>query len=279
MLRGLCWFVSMLGVTGCAEVVHVDLLAPALPSDAGGDHDDLDGGLEEERDAARDAQTLADADAGPIVRYTFEGRGEIVRDSVGEAHARCMGGAQLSGTGSLQLDGVDDYVDLPNGLLSRLRSATLVLWIEWGGGSCWQRVFDFGSSDEGEDRVGSATSSLFMTPAKCEEGQAMVELRVRDSQDTARAGGTLPRDRPVQLAVVIDSSRDRLSLFVDGTEVARTELRSGLRNLRDVNNWLGRSQWRKDRFARVRYEELRLYDRALEDEALRAMARRGPDAL
>jgi hypothetical protein len=104
----------------------------------------------------------------PLHRHDFSGTGTVVVDSVGGAHGSVRGGAALDGRGSLALDGRDDYVDLPNGLISRLHSATFVVWFEWYDGRiCWHRVFDFGNTVQGEDVVGDATSNVFVTPQDC----------------------------------------------------------------------------------------------------------------
>jgi hypothetical protein len=61
------------------------------------------------------------------------------------------------------------YIDLPNGLITALGpNATFETWLTWNGpvGSSWQRVFDFGSSDGGEDTspTGAASYYVFLTP-------------------------------------------------------------------------------------------------------------------
>ncbi|HEU4577657.1 MAG TPA: hypothetical protein VFS67_05350, partial [Polyangiaceae bacterium] len=81
-----------------------------------------------------------------VHRYSFDGSGAAVLDSAGDAHGSVQDG-QLSGTGELALDGDDQFVDLPNGIVSALQSATFEAWVDWAGGSRWQRIFDFGDSD------------------------------------------------------------------------------------------------------------------------------------
>ena len=61
------------------------------------------------------------------------------------------------GEGSMQ------YVDLPNHLVSSLTNATFEAWLTWHGGKVWQRVFDFGTSSEGEGAGGNGVSYLFLT--------------------------------------------------------------------------------------------------------------------
>jgi uncharacterized protein YyaL (SSP411 family) len=140
----------------------------------------------------------------------------VVEDRVGKAHALIRGGAELDREGGLVLDGVDDYVDMPNGVLSSRRSVTIIAWLHWAGGTCWQRIFDFGSTDAGEGQVGRATTSLFLTPASC-PGFVITSMTERESdqQEVAAAHG-MPTDRTVQVALVLDGDAAENTLYIDG---------------------------------------------------------------
>ena len=96
-----------------------------------------------------------DASAQKLVhQYSFD---SDVHDSIGGADGTLVGNALISG-GAVVLDGsVHDYVDLPNDLVVSLTNATIESWITWDGGPVWQRVFDFGNNDNGEDLQGNAT--------------------------------------------------------------------------------------------------------------------------
>jgi hypothetical protein len=217
----------------------------------------------------------------PVLRYDFTGVGSVVRDMAGRADGRVLGESALDGSGSLTLDGVDDYVDLPNGVVSRLTSATFVAWVEWRGGICWQRVFDFGSSDAGENASGNAVDSLFLTPSSCNDGQllARAEFFRRGAAFMAGSGSSLPQRRLVQVALTFDGERGSMELYVEGARISKTDANFALSEIDDVNNWLGRSQWRQDQYASIRYEEFRIYDRALGSQEIRRLAAKGPDTL
>lgn len=219
-------------------------------------------------DVARDSLAL---------RYDFEGEGTRVVDRVGYLDGVLYGDARLDAQGGVELDGDDDYVDIPNGVLSRRESATIMAWLEWRGGYCWQRVFDFGSNDAGEDRVGNATSSLFLTPASCPAQVVMSMTEQLGEQRSISASRSLPIDRTVQVALVIDGEQSAVSLYIDGTLEATSALAHPLAELDDVNNWLGRSQWVQDANLRARYDELRIYGRALDAEDVAALYDRGAD--
>ncbi len=215
----------------------------------------------------------------PALRYEFTGIGSDVRDSAGSAHARAVGGALLAGAGSLRLDGNDDYVELPAYVLSTRSSATIVAWIEWYGGVCWQRVFDFGSIDDAEGWPSNAPMSVFMTPSACSDGSYFAKAQAGANNAMLRAQSPLPQDRLVQVALALDSTRHRAALFLDGVEVTEADMPVALSELKDVHNMLGGSQWEDDPYARIRYEEFRIYDRALSAAQLAHLARIGPHEL
>ena len=259
----------------CSGETRVTLLAPIeTQPDSGGT-----------TDAAAD--TGSDAASRPplaalhlIHRYSFEGEGTRVVDSVGAADGSAEGGAVLDGAGHITLDGKDDYVNLPNGLVSGLKDATLIAWIVWSGGPCWQRVFDFGSTDAGEDRVGKATSSLFLTPLRCPGTGPATSLQTIGNQfGSVDSDAPFPELKRSVIAAVVDMTRNELRLYAAGKSLGTGMARS-LAELSDENDWLGRSQWVQDtHFMQGTYDEFRIYDVALSDADLAALEAAGPDAL
>lgn len=212
------------------------------------------------------------------VRYDFGGSGTRLIDRVGSADGEVLGGAQLSGEGQLELDGQDDYVDLPNGLLSGLDAVTIMVWLEWAGGICWQRVFDFGSSDQGEDQVGDALTSLFLTPKACGRETAAVRIELDGAEFTMHMDAPLAEGQPLHVTVTIDPLADATCLYVDGELQVRGPAPLALARIDDVNVWLGRSQWVQDHHWAGRYDELRIYDRALGPNEIQGAFADGPDA-
>jgi len=262
----------------CGGETRVTLLAP-ISAQAGG-------GAVSEAPASAGARAAADAATAPpssaahlIHRYSFDGQGLRVVDSAGSADGRLEGGAVLDGAGQVTLDGVDDYVNLPNGLLSGLRDATLIAWLAWSGGPCWQRVFDFGSTDAGEDVAGDATSSLFLTPKRCPgTGPATSFTTTRNEFGSVDSDTPFPLLRFAVIAVVVDATNRQLRLYAAG-EPLGTGVAPSLARLSDENDWLGRSQWVQDvYFLRGTYDEFRIYDVALGDAELAALEAAGPNS-
>ena len=96
-------------------------------------------------------------DARLIHRYGFEGFETTAIDSVGQKHGSFEGGAKLTGSGSIRLDGVNDFVGLPSGLLSSHQDLTLETWVTWDGpeSESWARILEFGKDDR---------NYLYLTP-------------------------------------------------------------------------------------------------------------------
>lgn len=298
MIGRAAFFLALFVLPGCGERVLLDLFAPQptldgpeadaaiAPStegaggsdtrrDAGGSHDAA--GLVPDAEVPVELGDSSLRSLNLVLRYDFMGDGTELVDRAGNASARVLGGARLDGSGQLALDGVDDYVDLPNGTLASLESATVVAWLTWGGGVCWQRVFDFGHNDMGEDKQGNAVASLFVTLATCPDGHLAGMAELPSGQFVAAADRTVQPSSTLQVALSFDASRSLLTLYLDGTRVAETKAAFSLAELGDVNAWLGRSQWVQDYFARVSYDEFRIYDRALARSEVRDLFLRGAD--
>jgi len=221
--------------------------------------------------------------ASLVHRYSFNGTGTTVTDSVGTAHGIVMN-AQLSGTGTVVLAGgtTDQYVDLPNGIIKPLTSATFEAWVTWSGGAGWQRIYDFGDSQGVENTRTSAGSSLYLTPhgggpivmiSSFKRADETVAQETRAYATLALATGVM-----VEVAVVIDDTNHLMTLYRDGVFENATAFSESLSTLNDINNWLGRSQYLTDSAFAGTIHEFRIYAAGLPQPALQASVAAGPDA-
>lgn len=218
-------------------------------------------------------------------RYSFDGTGATAADSVGAADGLVMN-TTLAGDGTVVLAGVDSvqYVDLPNGILSSLGpSATIEAWVSWTGvGGTWQRVFDFGSSDQPEDTQGNGATYLFVTPNNGTTTRVRAALSNASvaQERFVEAPAVLPANALVHLAVVVDGAANTLTLYQDGASIGSVDLMgTSLTRLNDVNNWIGRSQWTFDDEFQGTVTEFRIYGGARSAEQIAATAAAGPDVL
>jgi hypothetical protein len=222
-------------------------------------------------------------------RYAFDGAGSVAVDDVGGADGQIVG-TELTGHGQLHLvrTGGEQYVDLPNGIISSLGSATFEAWVIWETPEptqFWERIFDFGVSTLGEDQRDMGQSYLFLAPYRprtayknlLTEGEVILDSR----ED-------FPQNTTFHVAVVVDEESQELRLYLNGDEQGRVTLAQPLSTVEDVNNWLGRSQFAKDTRFGGSFLEFRIYGAALTagqiSESLAfgdspAFLRRQPDAV
>jgi len=215
--------------------------------------------------------------AALVHRYDLSGTGTAATDLLG-GPAGFVWNAPLDARGFANLAGNDGYVSLPNGVLSSSNDKTLETWLTWRGGPPWQRVFDFGSSDAGELSQGTAVSSLYLT-ASSEDGTMLVSYE-RLGILAVKLNGTqgLPIGSLTHVAVVVDSGRDELLLYLNGSLNAKTTLTQRLADIDDVNNWIGRSQFSRDPSLDADVTEFSIYDRALDPAQLAASYALGIDS-
>lgn len=256
------------------------------------DYDPLPGGvdapptntlvpLEDPASVMTDAGVFADGcspASRPSHRYRFDGVGAVAVDSVGGAHGAIVGGAALDGSGVLSLDGADDYVDLPNRLLSHEYSLTIMIWLTWHSGSANQRIWDFGVSSAGEGDSGEGVAYFAATVSYASQGLALLLKEAAGPEHAVALDVEPPSDRPLFVAATVDGRRGAC-FYVDGARRGCHPPGFALRELEDVNNWLGRSQFKQGNNIRAELDEFRVYGFAFGDRAMAAAAAIGPDHL
>jgi hypothetical protein len=185
----------------------------------------------------------------------------------------------------------DQYVDLPNGIVSSLTHATFEVWLVWIGGASWQRIFDFGdtmrsgcvagtaSGSEGE-RATCGRTYLFMTPHSGTSLRAAFLAQPGTPTDEMRVETTvLPVGVSVHLALVVDDEADTLFLYRNGTLAnSNVSFTGSLSAINDINNWLGRSQFVSDESFAGTLDEFRIYNVALTEGQIALSFSAGADA-
>lgn len=228
--------------------------------------------------------------AEPVLvhRYSFNEAGDVttVEDSVGNADGAVVGNATFTGTGLLDLPGGASgsdagYVDLPNGIISALTNATFEAWLIWRGGPAWQRIFDFGNNTGGEDQLGNGTTYLQLTPRNGNNDRIMFESIDNPGgtpRTTLYGNAIFPSNTNTHIAVSYNAVAGSARLYVNGERVARDNVTIQLKQIPDVNNWLGRSNW-QDPLLNGQFDEFRIYSGALTDNQIAASFAAGPNNL
>lgn len=226
------------------------------------------------------------ASAGTVVTDTVSGATAIVRGT----NAQFTGSAlRLPGTttGNAAADSMAAYVDLPNGIISALTNLTVEIWATPVSSKSWQRLFEFGRTAESGDgapgewtgAAGSAapgstagSDDLFLTLSRGTDlNLQRCDMRLDGASiSTTEVAMDSVAGRQYHFAVTFEDgvgfyggSGGRLTLYRDGKWIAYRDVAFHLRQIEDVNNWLGRSQWSGDSNSNVDYDEVRIYSQAL----------------
>lgn len=234
---------------------------------------ELDAGVTSDTGSASPGSVLREA---LLHRYQFGGSGTTITDSAGTAHGSAVNASIAAGTGKLTLSGTDQYVDLPNGLVSSLESVTLEAWVNWladpsSPAAAWQNIFTFGTNDGGEGAQGIGTAYLSLTAQSGDSGdiRAGYTLSGFNNELVADGARALPLSANpalgTQVALVVDGALGSLAIYIDGVlEVATPSGQAiALSAINDVNNWLGRAQFATDPELAGELLEFRIYGSAL----------------
>lgn len=218
-------------------------------------------------------------------RYSFDGTGATATDSVGDADGVIMN-KTLAGDGTLVLAGLDtdEFVDLPDGIISALgASATFEVWLTWtGAGGPWQRIFDFGSSDQPATFQGGGATYLFVTPSNTLNThlRAAFTNAAPPAERAIDAPTALPFPVLAHVAVVVDGPANSMAMYLNGALVGTQTLEgTTLSDLDDVNNWIGRSQFIADDELQATLTEFRIYSAARSAAQILAEFTLGPEDL
>lgn len=170
---------------------------------------------------------------------------------------------------AVRLNGIGDYVDLPDGILNGLTDFSIAVWVDWAGGQTWSRVFDFGTG---------TTVNMFLTP------NAGGAPGLRFAITTSGGGGEQQVTWANQLPtgwhhVAVTRSGTMVTVWVDGVAVASNpDVTLSPADLGDTtNNWIARSQY-PDPLLTATVDDVHIYDRALDATEIQRLAAGEPGA-
>jgi len=203
-----------------------------------------------------------------LVHYTFDAiEGGQISSAAGETSTATLHGDPESTPGkvgnALAFDGVDDYVSLPEGIVSKLADFSIAGWIYRDEDTNLTRLFDFGDDDQ---------RYMFFAPR--EGGQSCFRItKVSYHGDRSLCASTLPAGQWVHVALTLEGNT--AILYINGEEAARSEgidLTPMQLGASTKQNWLGRSQYANDPLLKGRVDEFRIYSGALNTEEIAALA-------
>lgn len=196
--------------------------------------------------------------AQQLGQWNFDGN---VTDSASTNHGTAFGApAFVAGKigAAIDLDGIDDYVQLPAGA-GLAKDITVATWVNWDGGGNWQRIFDFGTG---------IYQNLFLTPLS---GSGTMRLAFKDSVNSVNAEQqinttALPTSQWVHLAAVLKG--DYATLYVNGVAVGSVfNILMNPIDFASTQNYIGKSQY-ADPLFNGRVDDFRVYNHALSGAAV-----------
>lgn len=219
---------------------------------------ETDADSEAGREAGVDASDGGDLGLGLVAFYRFdETGGTSAADSSGNNRtATLVGGATFS-TGlqnnAVTMNGSNEYVSLPNGIVSGLMSFSICAWFNLSAGTAWSRIFDFGTG---------TTAYMFLTPNSGVGVRFGITIGGNGQEQQMKAPA-LATGSWQQVAVTLAANTG--TLYVNGAQVAQnTSMTLNPANLGSTTqSWLGRSQFAGDPYLNGQIDNLRIYDRAL----------------
>ena len=209
-------------------------------------------------ESANSGQASANTDIRVNLAFNESG-GATAADSSGTGNHGTLVNGPVFTTGTVgnavNLDGANDHVTLPSGVVSGLTAFTASAWVKPDAVTNWARVFDFGTG---------TGVYMFLAPQNAATG------KVRFAITTTGAGGEQKIDGQSALAtgtwshVVVTWSGNTGILYVNGVEVGRNSAMtlnpSSLGTT--TKNYLGRSQYSDPYFDGL-IDDFRIYTRAL----------------
>ncbi|MFD0893268.1 alginate lyase family protein [Luteolibacter ambystomatis] len=163
------------------------------------------------------------------------------------------------------LNGKDQYVQLPAGVVSKLSGFTIATWVNLESTATWSRIFDFGD-DRGQ--------WMYLTPNRG-NGMPRFEVSTVYGYNAQRIEGTIafPAKEWVHVAVTLSGGKG--TLYLNGVEAGSNPAIDfpPFRLGNTPRNWIGRSQTDRDPYLNGKVDEFRIYDGALTPAQIAELAK------
>jgi len=181
--------------------------------------------------------------------YNFQ---NDARDENGQYYGLLQNGASITNDAVhghvLNLNGVNEYVQLPPGVAF---ARTFVAVVKWNGGGAWQRIFDFGVD---------TTNYVMLTPSSS-AGKLRCDIRVNNSTQSITAPAPLSPGVWTQVALTLDGQNG--TIYVNGSPVVTSAITFSPLDVKAQTNHLGRSKFVADPYFNGQIASFRVYGRAL----------------
>jgi len=170
---------------------------------------------------------------------------------------------EISADFALSFDGTDDYIELPDGMVSSLNDFTFICWFNTDVNDPWTRLIDFGSS---------TAVNMFLTPSH--GGTNIPRFAIKQSgggEQQITSSSPLNQGQWYHIAVTIDDNTNTGKMYLDGTLIAEnnsmTIRPSSLGNT--TNNYFGKSQY-NDPYLDGMMDDISIWGRTLDQNEIQS---------
>jgi len=225
--------------------------------------------------SAKEISALVMADADYIYFPFDETCGNTVVDisPLGLEGTLPAGGTFVEGrlNGALKLDGINDFVDLPDGIVTSCMDFTFASWVYLDANPFWTRIMDFGLD---------AGTFVFIT-TNSQSGGTNVRFALKlfkpifDPEEMVNRPGALPVGSWQHVAGVMTEGMGYV--YVNGEQAGNAPIAGKVSDMGSTrNNWLGRSQYALDPYLNGRLDEIVISCRAFSLEEIQLLSRLAP---
>ncbi len=200
-------------------------------------------------------------------------------DQVGEAHGTVVGDAIIA-DGALHIDSLDQWVELPGDLIMVMDyfSITVATWFTPDTtNDGYHMVVYFGDSNES----GFGSNGFFISPCRGDDvSRAAISCGVENNPWEAENGVNGPETNDGilhHMAVTIDDWE--LHFYVDGEWIGNAELLNDDNRLWNISQnyaYIGRGGYAADPVLRGEIHDVRMYNRALNEDEVIYLAQNSP---
>jgi hypothetical protein len=214
-------------------------------------------------DTTLNVNSTAGMNVGDRVVVDTGGRAESA--TIADIPAGGASGPRVAGRlgNAVKLNGADEYVALPAGVVSALSDYTISAWVNPSSDDTWARVFDFGAG---------TSVNMFLTVNGGGSGLRFgITTGGNGAEQDLTGGGQLPLNAWSHVAVTLSGTTG--TLYLNGAAVASSPTMtlkpSSLGNTNQ--NWIGRSQY-PDPYLNGAVDDFAIYNRALSGAEIAALA-------